>query len=454
MRKWTVQRGGGGRNMRSGLAGWKSLWRHQLLRRLLTVLSLDVLVKASSIVLLPVYLRLMTQDEYGLFNYILSMAYAVSALLNLGLYIPQSKLYHEDRDAGRRGRLICTIQVLLLAGLLLVVLPGYVFGGDRYAARLLFRDPSAYDRYRPWILLLTLSSLFAYMLTNFFYTAEKIGRIKRYSLCRVIGINGISIAVLYLLRSQDAIRLRLMAISGTELALLAVFYRGYLRKMVRVIDPRLVIKCLRLALPVMVSSVFNIIINFGDKFFLEKSVDYKVLSVYYLATACAGVVALFSASLQNVWLPLFFQEKDVERNLRRTNKLVGRLIRGLVVFSLAVVAAVWCCLRTGLIPARYAEVVYVLPVLLAGQVVICVALLYSNYLVYFDRTSLILWSGLAVSVTSGLLNMILIPVWQIYGAATTLLAANSFYLVLYYCLAMYYKEQHHMPHEPASLSHQ
>ena len=433
---------------------WNTLWRHPMLKRLLTVLSLDVLVKASSILLLPVYLRLMTQEEYGLFNYILSITYAVSALLNLGLYIPQSKLYHEDRDPRRRGRLICTIQVLLLAGLLLLVLPVYFFGGDRYAVRLLFRNPLAYERYRLWILLLTLTSLFAYMLTNFFYTAEMIDRIKKYSLCRVIGINGIAILALYLLRSQDAIRLRLIAISGTELVLLAVFYGGYLREMVRVIDLRLLTKCLRLALPVMASSVFNIVINFGDKFFLEKNVDYKVLSVYYLATACASVVGLFSTSLQNVWLPLFFQEKDVERNLQRTGKLVSRLVRGLTVFSLGVIAAVWCCLRTGLIPGRYAEIVYVLPVLLAGQAVVCVALLYSNYLVYFDRTALILWSGLAVSITSSLLNMVLVPVWQIYGAATTLLVANSAYLVLYYCLAMYYKKQHNVLHEPAGLSHQ
>src|SRR5581483_8206973 len=106
--------------------------------------------------------RLMTQEEYGLFNYILSIIYAVSALLNLGLYIPQSKLYHDDRDAGRRGRLIFSIHMLLLAGLLLLVAPVYVFGGDRYAVRLLFRNPLAYDRYRLWILLLTLTSLFSY----------------------------------------------------------------------------------------------------------------------------------------------------------------------------------------------------------------------------------------------------------------------------------------------------
>ena len=47
----------------------------------------DILVKASAIILLPIYLHLMTQEEYGVFNYVLSITYSFSVLLNLGLYI-------------------------------------------------------------------------------------------------------------------------------------------------------------------------------------------------------------------------------------------------------------------------------------------------------------------------------------------------------------------------------
>jgi O-antigen/teichoic acid export membrane protein len=79
--------------------------------------------------------------------------------------------------------------------------------------------------------------------------------------------------------------------------------------------------------------------------------------------------------------------------------------------------------------------------MLAGQIVICLALLYSNYLIYFERTSLILWSGLAVSLTSTLLNMTLIPVWKVYGAATTLLVSNATYLVIYYWIVRYHKKR-------------
>ena len=433
---------------------WKRLKDHGPLRRLLTVLSLDIFVKASAVVLLPIYLRLMTQDEYGLFNYILSIIYAIAMLFNLGLYIPQSKLYHDYPGRLERGKLITSIHILLVGGLLLLVLPVYLFGLDKEVPRLLFRNPIHYDRYRPWILLMLLTSIFSYLLTNFFYTAERIEPIKRYSLYRVAGIHGVSILAMCLFRSGDPIRIRLAAIGCTELVLLVAFYRNYIGQAVKSIEPALLIRCLRLAFPVMLGSLFGIIVNFGDKFFLEKHADYKVLSVYYLGVACASVVALLSTSLQNVWLPLFFKERDLSRNLVKTNRLVGRLVRTLVLLSLVAIVAVAAGLQLNLIPQRYAGVLSILPLLLAGQVIYCVALLYSNYLVYFERTAFILWAGLVVSIASIGLNMLLIPLWKIYGAAATLLISNTCYFGIYYFLAMYYKKKRMPINESASQPYQ
>jgi O-antigen/teichoic acid export membrane protein len=421
---------------------WGKLRNNLLLRRLLTVLSLDILVKASATILLPIYLHLMTQDEYGVFNYFLSITYSFSILLNLGLYIPQSKLSHDFRDPADKGRLTYTINMLLFGSCIFLILPIYLFRLDYYAVSLLFKNAVNYDRYRLWVLLLTLTSLFAYMLTNFFYTSEMIDSIKQYSISRVIGINVISILALYFLKRRDAIIVRFISIGSVEAVLLLVFYRRYIRNWIASIDKKLLIKCLQLGLPVMLSNIFNILINFGDKFFLEKHVHYKVLSIYYLGFSCAGVISLLSNSLQNVWLPLFFKEKDLITNLGKTRKMVLRLIGILIGLSLVIQTAVMVCLHLNIIPRTYGPIVYVLPLQLAGQIVVCLALLYSNYLVYFEKTSLILWSGLAVSAISTTLNMTLIPQWGIYGAAATLLVANGCYLAIYYFIIAYYKKRH------------
>lgn len=429
-------------NKKTFIAKLKALKENVLLKRLLAVLSLDILVKASAFILLPLYLRLMTQDEYGVFNYLLSIAYSFATILNLGLFIAQSKLYHDFTDFEKKKKLLFNINILLLAGLSIIILPVYAFRLDYAAIGFLFRNPIDYDRYRLWILLVTVTSLFSYMLTNFLYTAEKIRTISTYNLLRVICVNGISILILALTKEIDSITVRFAATASVELVLLLIFYGAYIRQMTPIINIQLMIRSLKLGLPIMLAGLFSIIINFGDKFFLEKKVEYQKLSVYYLAFACASIISIISNSLQNVWLPLFLKEKDLLANIKKTNKMVMQLVLVLIALSIAIILVVYCCLALSIIPGSYAEVIYVLPLMLAGQIVICLALLYSNYLTYFERTSVVLWAGLLVSAGSIGLNMLLIPVWEIYGAAITILFSNTCYLAIYYLIIRFYQKRH------------
>ena len=88
------------------------------------------MVKASGFILLPVFLRLMTQDEFGLYNYLLSIIQTFSLVLNFGLYIAQTKLYHSIASREKRGELLFTIAVTLIFFLVLIIIPVAVTGLD------------------------------------------------------------------------------------------------------------------------------------------------------------------------------------------------------------------------------------------------------------------------------------------------------------------------------------
>src|SRR5262249_53834739 len=159
---------------------------------------------------------------------------------------------------------------------------------DYSVIHFLFKNAVDYHRYRIWILVMTLISLLAYMLTNFLYTSEQINIVKRYSIYRIVFINAISLGALLYFRKDDSIAVRIIVIACVETVLLGIFYQYYIRPMRPVLDVKLIGKSLRMGMPMMISSLFSIIINFGDKFFLEKYVDYKGLSVYYLAFSCVS----------------------------------------------------------------------------------------------------------------------------------------------------------------------
>lgn len=412
-----------------------------LVKRLFTVLGIDILVKVSGILLLPLYLLLMTQEEYGLYGYLLSIILTFSIVLNFGLYIPLSKFYHDYQDSEKRGELLFTLSLLLVIMLTCVILPVYFAGLDYELIKILFKNPVDYKEYRGAVLIAIVASVFSFMLTTFFFTSEKLKHLKRYNIFRIICINVIAIFFLYLFRNIDSVRIRLQTTYITELILFFVFC-FYIKDVQFKFNKKVAINGLRLALPVMISAIFGIGINFSDKFFLEKYSSFKDLSYYYLAVTLASAIPLIFASLQNAWLPLFLKEKDIQKNIQTTNKLMLRLVITFLVLSVVIIVFFKIILEFGIIQSKYSETIGILPLLLISQIISSLVSLHTNYLVYFERTHIASITGFILCIISVGLSLLLIPRYKVYGAVTVSLVSNIIYLGLYYFIIKMLKKKY------------
>ena len=401
-----------------------------LLSRLTGVLGIDMLVKASGFLLIPFYLVLMSQSEFGLYNYILSIIQTFSLILNLGLYIPLSRYYHSDTSRVARGRLLYTIFTTLGIAVLVILVPVYMFGLDYAIIEFLFRSQFGYDQYRLLILIGLIISTLSFTFNSYLFTSEKIRMIKSYNISRILFINIGSIAALYLI-DFDAVSVRLLFTYAGELILLGVFSISLLRKIIPEFKVTVMKASLTMGLPVMISSVFGIVINFGDKFFLEKY-GMLYLADYYLAISFASIIPLIFASFQNVWLPLFMKEKDVEKNYHKTRKIIYRQTAIFFILALLIWTAFQILLHTGIVPWKYRSVSGLLPVVLLAQIVACIVPLLSNFFVYFEKTRIVSIAGFFVSIAYLLLAFWLIPLYNVYGAGITVLLSNVLYLIIYY----------------------
>lgn len=421
---------------------WKEYYNNNLfLRKFTGVLSIDILVKASGFILIPVYLKLMSQDEFGLYNYLVSIVQTLSLVLNLGLYVPQSKLYHSLKDKKQRGQLLYTIVSTLLLLYILISLTFIIFGWDSTVIGFLFKDSASYKNYRPVILSALPISVISFMLTNFFYTSEEIRQVKAYNIYRIVFVNLLVLIGLYYI-NLDKVGIRLYLSYGVELVLLGIFGRLFLKEMIFVFSSELLVKSLKLGLPIMVSALFGIIINFSDKFFLEKYGSLKDLSIYYLTFSFASFIPLMFTSVQNLWLPIFIKENDLKKNIVKSRKLMNKLFFSFSGLAFLVWVLVKFLLWRGVIPDKYNQVLIILPILLITQIVTCMSTLFSNYLIYFEKTNFVSYSGLLVSIISLTLGLLLIPKWGIYGAAVSSLLSNITYLIAYYFFSLTLKRKY------------
>jgi O-antigen/teichoic acid export membrane protein len=428
----------------AGLLGkWVKLYSGNiLLRRMFTVLSIDILVKASGIILLPLYLRLMSQEEFGLYSYILSIVFTFSVVLNFGLYIPLSKFYHDSKDKIARGQLLFSTFAMLLLALCVFLIPIYFFRLDYRLVKLLFNNPIDYGKYRIPILFSVVTTVFSFMLTNYFFTSEKINHLKKYNAFRIIGINLAALLVLYVFAQDDHVYLRLIAAYTVEFGISVMFYYFCIREMKISFKWELIYPSFKLATPVMISAVLGIVINFGDKFFLEKYGTLHELSVYYLAISFSGILATIYASFQNAWLPLFFKERDVLRNFEKTKRFSIKIFIGFLVLGILIMIGFALLLATGIIQQKYRSALYVLPILLLTQIISALVPVYSNYVVYFEKTYYTLVIGGLICCVNLSLSFLLIPSLGMYGAATVSLVSNLCYLSAYFLLSQLFKKSY------------
>ena len=424
--------------MRGVLQSYKN---NIILRRLFAVLSIDILVKASGFFLLPLYLRLMTQQEFGLYNYILSIIQTFALVLTFGLYIPQSKLYHFYSTKEDRGRLLGTLFTTLIVFIVCLFLILLLFGWDDWIIKHLFDNTTDYAKYKVLIALALVISVFAYMLTNFFYTSERIREVRAYNIYRIIVINSIAILALYFLKG-NSVSIRLGFTYAIELLLFCLFANFLVRELRITFNKTMFRKSIYLGLPIMLSAMFGIIVNFSDKFLLQKYGSLIDLSNYYLAFSFASIIPLIFTSFQNIWLPVFIKEKNVKKNFEKTRRIVSNLFLIFFLLSIAIWLIFMVLLWVRIIPGSYGNVSSILPFVLITQIFAAVTPLFSNYLIYFEKTNWVFLSGFLVSIISIGLGVWLIPIYGVWGAALTTLIVNLVYLLIYYYLVLYLKERH------------
>jgi O-antigen/teichoic acid export membrane protein len=355
--------------------------------------------------------------------------------------VSQSKLYHSYSSVNEKGQLLFTILTSIIVFLLFLFSAFYFLDIDDWIIRLLFENEIDYKKYRSLIMLALATSVFSFMLTNFFYTAEKIRQVRAYNIFRIVLINVTVLLALYFING-DAVVIRLEFTYGMEVVLLFIFSYSYFESFVFVFNWKILAKCLKIGLPIMASALFGIVVNFGDKYLLQKYGTLIELSNYYLAFSFASIIPLIFASVQNIWLPLFMKESDIQKNFARTKGLLIKLFLVFLLVALCVWIMFGVLLQMEVIPSKYNDVLWILPILLVTQIFTALTALLSNYLIYFERTGFVIISGLFVSIISLVLGFCIIPVWGVLGAAVTTLFANLSYLIIDYYIVLFLKKKY------------
>ncbi|MBX7204616.1 MAG: oligosaccharide flippase family protein [Bacteroidia bacterium] len=399
---------------------------NQLVRRTTGLLSIDILQKASNFLLLPFFLRFMSQEEYGLYGYLVAIVTVLSSHLIINLHLVQGKLFYEY-EGKARGRLLFTASGSLILILTFILLPLYMFNLDDDLIRLMIRNEFDYEKYRWAILPALYYAAFSLMLNNYMLISEKIKLFQLYNLARLIAINPGSLLVLLLL-SYDTVWLRFIWTYGWEVILVILFAIPYFKDMHFKWDKGIATRLKALCSPFVISSIISMLFQLSDRFVLDKYRNLSDMGIYNLGITIASVIYMINVSVTNAYLPTFFKEQDLKVNYKKTTRVSLRLFGIYSLFACFLYGLTFFLIRYNVIADSYEQVLFVLPWLLLGQIILALNSVYGYFLLYIEKINFGVFVSSAGNLFTIALYFIFVPVYGFLGIAISMMVSGGLML--------------------------
>ena len=394
-----------------------------IISRLYKILSVDVFAKALGFILLPVYLQMMSQEEFGLYGYLLSIITAFSLFLNLGLYVAQIKLF-SDYEGNERGSMIFTINVLLSFFLCIIIVVIYLLELDYSIVSFMFSNQLNYVDYRMFVFFSIVTSIFWLMVHSYFLASENITLIQLNTIAKVILINVLVIYYLYFNQS-DAVLIRLKYTVVSQLLLLFIFSTFLIKRMYPKFRWDIAYRALIIGIPIMFSAIFGMLYSLADRFILEKYVGFEIIAIYNLGFTIASVITVLSTSFMTVYGPIFYKQKNPALNFENVRNLLKVAIPLCISIGAGLILVSWLMINYNIIDRDYNAVISLLPFLIVATIIQSVNHIYMLFMTYFEATYIIFLINVVSNIGNVILNIILIPRFGMYGAAFATVVTNA-----------------------------
>jgi len=405
---------------------------NQLVRRTTGLLSIDILQKASNFLLLPFFLRFMSQEEYGLYGYLVAIVTVLSSHLIFSLHHAQGKLYYEYTGE-KRGQLLFTASSMTGFVLLIVMVPLYLFGYDDELIRLMIRNEFDYNKYRWLILPAIFYAAFSMLLNNFMLISERIKLFQAYNTVRLFVVNPGSLVLLWLV-TYDAVWVRFTWSYGWEVLLVVLFGIPYFKQMSISWNKEIAGRLKDICSPFIIGSIASLLFQLSDRFVLDKYRGLSDMGTYNLAITIASVIYMLNTSVVNAYLPSFFKEQNFKVNYKKTTRVAWRLFLIYLGLGFLLFTLTWLLLHYEIINQSYSDVLRLLPILIIAQIAQSLILMYGYFFLFVERTKF----GVKVTVAGSILSLMLyiatVPSMGYYGiafsmliAAVSMLLANVWY---------------------------
>lgn len=383
-----------------------------------------VLSRGLSLIVLPVYTRILSPADYGVLDMVFVIGSFATLLVALEINQALARFYADAGTAEAKRQMASTTLWFTVA--VLTIAFGIAFAGAEPLAAWLLGGADLAGMLRIGLAGIAANGLFYLAQTQMRYSLMSTA-FAVVSLVYSVAMLGLGVFLGYGLGMGLAgVLWGQFAAAAAAAALgLAVLQRSY----GLVFDPRLLRTMLAFSLPLVPSALATFFTFYSNRLLLNDLEGLDAVGLFGVAARIAGAVGLLVIGLQSSLTPLIYAHYREETTPGHLAQLTEWFIA----------AALLCCLGLGLYAweilalfaeARYAGaaplVLFLAPATLLGQMYI-----FFPGIAITKRTKLQLYIFVASAVATLVLNWLLIQAAGLLGAAVATLAASLLFMALW-----------------------
>ena len=380
----------------------------------------SIFSKGLSIITVPIFTRIMSTSDIGMVNLFNSWQSLLSVVVTLSLtsggYIAALKEFGQERDQYQSSVLSLTTLLALLTTLIYLInpamwnkvtgLPGELFG-------------------------LMLAGFFVMPAYDFWLARQRY----EYKYKLAAGLT----AAMALLASCAAVAAVLwMGSHGYQYTASGRLYASNIIKYVicGVLWVILILRgktfyskkfwkySLELSLPLIGYALANQVLSVSDRMMISRMVGNSSVGIYSTLYTVSSISLMVWSAINSSFVPYLYQNMESETSGIKKYSLMLMGAYGLVAVLLTFVAPEIVRI---LATEEYFEAIYIMPPIAGGVFLTCVSNMYTNILIYYKKTSYIMYAAIAAAVINVVLNYFCISWFGYMAAAYTTLVA---YIVL------------------------
>lgn len=396
----------------------------------------NIALKASGLILLPLYLRTFTVAQFGIWDLLDTSIQILAEILILGqasaiIFLNNSDEYKDEKSSALFS--VFTFLTLFISILISVAeIVNYsfpnLFNGD-----LINFD---YLRIASFIILLRVVS-------NLFFSKIRADEDAKYytvvNILRIVLI--ISLTIFFVSIKKYGIYGALLSFLISEILIVLILLLKMIPQMKPTFNPELLKVALVFGLPLVLSSAGFMLLNLSDRYIIKWLLGAKYVGIYGLGYRIAGVLNMFLILPFNLsLLPLAYKYFGKDNDKRFYSKLMTYstffFVWGFVTLSLFSPEIIFLFAGKGNYDASF----FITPIILLSYVFSGMRLTAQLGMLLTKNTKHIAWITIAVAILNILLNILFIPSFGIIAAAVnTLISFLVFYLVTQFASNIYYK---------------